>query len=758
MHRIHRTAVFIGVAAIALAMTTSTPATAAALHAGDLDPTFGTAGIVTTDFGRLDVARATAIQPDGKIVAAGDNDGSFTVARYNPNGSPDQTFGSAGQVTTRIGGLRMSGSAVGIQPDGKIIVAGGESPYFVLVRYNNDGTSDTSFGIAGDGIVTIVVDAGSAAHAMAIQPDGKIIVAGSARLGIGHTDRFALARFTVDGRLDLSFAAGGTLTTAFPGFDTANAWAVAVQPDAKIVAAGVAAGPGGSVAVARYNSDGSLDRSFGTAGTTTTGVGTSAEGFAVALQPGGKIVVAGVTIDDAAPRSVRWLLVRYDVDGNLDPSFASGGVVITQIGTSDSQAFGVAIQRDGKIVAAGEAFNATFDQSVALARYDRNGSLDTTFGIDGTALPDIGSASDARAVALPADGRIVAVGEVVGASSGDFGVFRLLSDTPPTVSAGGPYSGTEGSAVGLSGAVTDPTVSHSWTVVAQTGVDAGAACAVADPASLSTTVSCTDDGVYTVTLTAGGVSDTTTVTVDNVAPAVTITSPADGTPVKTGASVTMTAHFADPGINDTHTCAADFGAGTVNEAAGTCTLTHAFSTGAHDVTVKVTDDDGGVGSASAHLVAAAVNGEAFGLRATGPVKVPATPLVTCPPNQSKTTVSIRTPIASISGLSASCQVDPATGNTTASASAGTITALGLIHISGIDSTCTSTIAGLSGTSHVGSINGRPIGSGHGSIGIPDVAQVFFNETVTGNGQLTQNAIRIHTVLGEDITLASCHLG
>jgi len=711
MNWIRRIALCLGIVLlpIGVASITARAAVPAALHAGDLDPTFGTAGTVTTDFGSFDEARATAIQGDGKIVAAGDTGGrgdnpaDFALARYNPDGSLDASFGTGGKVTTDF--------------------AGGQD----------------------------------IANAVAVQPDGKIIAAGS--VNVINAGDFALARYNADGSLDSSFGTGGTVTTDFARGQAA-AKAVRVGPDGKIVAVGNTAGAG-HVAVARYNTDGSLDSSFGAGGTVTTTVGVHNDALAMAIQPDDKIIAAGVVVGGGDPGPERFLLIRYDADGSLDPSFGTGGEVTTQVGTSDiSTAVGVAIQHDGKIIAVGQAVGATEPfLGTGLARYNPDGSLDASFGTGGTVTATLGE--EPAAMAVQTDGKIVTAGRPL---DGDFAVSRFLGETaaPVTVQAGGPYTGPEGAQVNLSGTVSDPAATHTWSVVAKSGVDAGATCTVVDPAAVSTTVTCTDDGVYTITLTANDgsnppVSDTSTVTVDNAAPAVTITAPADGTLIKSGTPVTITAHFTDPGANDTHTCSADVGNGAVVESTGTCTLTHAFPTGAHDVAVTVTDDDGGVGTATVHLVAA-VSGEAFGLQATGPIQIPATPHVTCPPDDTKTTAVLNTPLASIHGLTASCHVDPATGTTMATASAGTITALGLIHITGIDSTCTSTATGLTGTSNVGTINGRPIGTGHGSVGIPGIAQVFFNETTTSSGHLAQNAIRIHTLLGEDIILAGCRLG
>jgi uncharacterized delta-60 repeat protein len=265
--------------------------------AGDLDPTFGSGGEVVTDFGTLsDQAQAVAIQPDGKIVAAGtapSEGGDFALARYNTDGTLDTSFGSGGKVATDFG-LWEGGHAVALQADGKVVVAGftGVSDIwgdFALARYNPDGTLDPTFGSAGK----VVTDFGSAedvARAVAVQPDGRIVA-----VGWSHVD-FALARYNTDGTLDPTFGTGGRVLTDFHDMGSDDrAYAMALQPDGKIIAAGSANGgsSGEGFGLARYNPDGSLDSGFAFEGELIFFFGAINVARAVALQPDGKIVAAG---------------------------------------------------------------------------------------------------------------------------------------------------------------------------------------------------------------------------------------------------------------------------------------------------------------------------------------------------------------------------------------------------------------------------------------------------------------------------------
>jgi hypothetical protein len=357
-------------------------------------------------------------------------------------------------------------------------------------------------------------------------------------------------------------------------------------------------------------------------------------------------------------------------------------------------------------------------------------------------------------------------------------IYRVAPPRPGiTISAGGPYAGQEGSPVTVTGTVSDPDhlgFTSQWTAVPTGNADPGAACAIASPAALSTTVTCTDNGTFTLTLTARDglspltVSSISTIMLGNANPAVSISVPANGMNFAASTPVAITAPFTDPARNDTHTCTVDFGDGSpviganVSQApgTGTCTATHAYSKlGPHTVLVTVTDDNGASATAST-VVVVYLPGEAFALNATGAVTISKTPLVTCPPDQSRSIASFNALIVAANGLSASCREDTSTGQTTASASVDRVGLLGgIITIVGIQSSCVANANGITRTSSVGTINGTPIGQGSGSIAIPLVAQVFYNETTTdSNGRLVQNAIRVQTLLGQQIILGSCRLG
>ncbi len=431
--RVRRLLVLVGVALLLAPAETiilSSPLNAAD---GDLDPTFGTGGKLITDFGgRSDGAAAMAIQADGKIVVVGDSfagaTSDFALARYNSNGTLDTTFGTAatGKVTTDFGGVDQP-RAVAIQPDGKIVVGGaaGAPNLFALARYNPDGSLDPSFGSGGK-VTTSFAERGGqvGVNAVAIQPDGKIVAAGFA--GTSGSDRdHALARYNPDGTLDPTFGTGGKVITSFNGFDEAAA--MALQADGKIVTAGFSGPASGSFdfALARLNPDGSLDPTFGTGGKVIIDFGGPGEeqGRSVAVQPDGKIVVAGISIVGG---TFDFALARLNPDGSLDPTFGTGGKVTTDFGSSDGGS-SVAIQPDGKIVVAGFS-NVPFD--FALARYNPDGSLDPTFGTAGKVTTDFGGSSDAGgAVAIQADGKIVAAGYSNIGGTFDFALSRYLVTT-----------------------------------------------------------------------------------------------------------------------------------------------------------------------------------------------------------------------------------------------------------------------------------------------------------------------------------------
>lgn len=399
---------------------------------GVIDSNFGVDGTAIAAVGGLsDMANALSIQTDGKILAAGITYSSennwFSVARYTTNGQLDDSFGSGGRVLLSPRGWSLATSLV-VQPDQRIVIAG--------PAYDFEGESCAVVRITADGAwdMTATTDTPGASEGncgLALQLDGKIVVAGAAKISGDYYTDFLLLRYTPDGTLDSSFDGDGQVTTAFSSaHDFANA--LAIQDDGRIVAVGGAnSDPYQStidIAVARYMSDGSLDASFDGDGRVTTPIGPSDDyATAVAIQADGKIVVAGVGTRDTYDR--HFTIVRYNPDGSLDEDFGSNGKVVTPIGSS-SEAHTIAIQVDGKIVVAGTAFVGEYEyrgggpRDFVVVRYDPDGSLDANFGVGGKTVVDFSLGDDAaRSVALQDNGSIV----VAGWSGGDFAVARYVA-------------------------------------------------------------------------------------------------------------------------------------------------------------------------------------------------------------------------------------------------------------------------------------------------------------------------------------------
>lgn len=401
---------------------------------GDFDPSFGISGKQSTDLSGDDGVQAISLQPDGKILVTGyknsNGSGTLALARYNADGSLDAGFGSGGKLlTTNPLMLGRGGSPMTLQPDGKIVLAGHVTPGsslldgdFALTRYNADGTLDTGFGSGG--ILTTRFAGASAADAVALQPDGKIVAIGYSPLNPGNSEiNFAVARYNPDGTLDSGFGSGGKLTTDIDG---ANDYAhnISIQPDGKIVVVGTIvrfiAPPATSygLALARYNSNGTLDTSFGSGGKLSVFSDDAViTGDSAVFQPDGKIIVSSSNG-----------LIRFRSDGSRDMDFGANGIVIGVIGP-------LALQKDGKIVTAmpsargTDLFNLKYD--FALGRYNSDGSLDTSFGDGGKLITSFGDTSYAGALALQADGKIIAAGtnRATPASTYDFALIRYLGDS-----------------------------------------------------------------------------------------------------------------------------------------------------------------------------------------------------------------------------------------------------------------------------------------------------------------------------------------
>ncbi len=380
-----------------------------------------------------------ALQADGKIVMVGGTFTDFILARFNADGSIDTSFGIDGKVTTDMGsGLRQEEAlAVAIQSDGKIVVAGhtaidntppnpDPSPTFALARYNSDGSLDTSFGTGG----RVSNNVNGQAYAVAIQGDGKIVVAGEFSFlssnGSDFSD-FTVARFNTNGTLDLAFGGSGTGQVATDiGSATNTARNLVLQPNGAIVVSGK---PQGSQTgfdhtdVARYNANGTLDASFGSGGRLTlAGVDV---GQGLVRQLDGKFVLVGSTTVGTFPASsTRFALMRLNADGSPDTSFGTAGTVNTAF-TFNATAFAVALQGDGKIVAAGSTVREV-QPNFVVARYNADGSLDTIFG-NGTgnlSIDFFGFGDGAESVAIQPDGKIVVGGVATNNFSG-YGVARI---------------------------------------------------------------------------------------------------------------------------------------------------------------------------------------------------------------------------------------------------------------------------------------------------------------------------------------------
>lgn len=332
---------------------------------GSLDSGFSGTGSVITQVGASSgQANAVTIQPDGKIVLGGycltatPVFPSFCAVRYNANGSLDTGFNGSGKVITAVSGSDNRATAIAVQGDGKIVLAGWCGGSFCAVRYNADGSLDITFNMSGK----VVTQNFGRAYALAIQGDGKIVLAGSCANSVSGS---CVARYTASGVLDTAFNGTGMRSDVPIGY----LQAVAIQADGKIALAGGCAG----FCAARYHADGSVDTGFNGTGLTATNLSAGANGAqAVAIQVDGRIVLAGFCRDASSHDD--FCLLRYNTDGSLDSSFnAFGtpprGTVVTPVGSLNDLAYAVAIQADGKIALAGTCEIPTGQAGVGLAKF-----------------------------------------------------------------------------------------------------------------------------------------------------------------------------------------------------------------------------------------------------------------------------------------------------------------------------------------------------------------------------------------------------
>jgi uncharacterized delta-60 repeat protein len=363
---------------------------------------------VLTDAGGADWAGDVEIARGGAVIVAGASGDDVAVARYDSAGRLDPRFGRRGTVVTNLGGVD-AGSALVVQPDGKVVVAAQRDGDLALVRYSAGGALDPAFG--GDGVV--VTDLGFQERAIEIllQSGGRLLVVGAA------PDRLVLARYLRDGRLDTAFGRGGTVVTRTPGLD----WRMAVQGrDGAIVVAGariVVRPQGMALAVARYRADGRLDRTFAGDGVMVTRAHPHWAGAVkVAVRRDGRIVLGAH--GHAGPRA-GFALVRLRRNGSLDRSFGNRGLTVSEVGYG---VHALGLDSRGRIVTVGRTTSLL---DFVVARFLPNGRRDRTFA---ATVVDFGGVDTPFALTIQPDGKIVAAGAsaVGGGLAGDIALARYL--------------------------------------------------------------------------------------------------------------------------------------------------------------------------------------------------------------------------------------------------------------------------------------------------------------------------------------------
>lgn len=413
-------------------------------QSGMLDLSFGSNGIATASFAlaQADKIKDIAIQADGKIIAVGVNtDGAsseekIAIARFNSNGTLDNTFGTNGLVTTAtFSNFNSTGVAVALQSDGKIVVGAHANysgtltalnGYFMALRYNTNGTLDNTFGSNGIAAYqpSVATDPEIDASDVLIQSDGKIIVCGTAY--INTVSDMLFVRFNSNGSIDNAFGNSGVATYSTPTGD-GGAQAMAQRTDGKIVFCGfIDQQTYNDAVIGRLNTNGTLDASFGTGGMTIPMTTASTAFLNIQLENNNNIVVCGANDNGA-------LIAKFDADGQIFSGFGTNGMMITAIGAQQDATFtDLAIQTDGKIVAGGFA-----DGAFALLRATSLGVTDNGFGLNGVVQTTLsgGVGSDAWGVEIQTDGKIVLGGTNITANPTNFMTFsvaRYLGDINTT--------------------------------------------------------------------------------------------------------------------------------------------------------------------------------------------------------------------------------------------------------------------------------------------------------------------------------------
>lgn len=402
-------------------------------QAGSFDPSFNGVGYNITAIGNNDdLAQTLWLQPDGKILVAGESHSGASidaaVVRYNADGTLDASFGTGGKVTY-VASLNYYETlkAVFTGSDGKITAVGYYfSPSFTfeifLLRLNSDGSLDATFGT--NGFLTVSISTGSdQANAALIQPDDKIVITGNYDNN-GNIDAFVL-RLNYDGTVDATFGGGDGVVSLAAGSGSDYSNAIALQADGKIVIAGKTFSSSNSdFLVARLLSDGTPDNTFSSDGIATMNINGNDSGFAVAVQSDGAIVVCGEAFDGS---SFNVGVARFTAAGAADNTFSGDGKLSTAVGGSYDGGYAVGIHENGKIIVGG-LYAASTSDDMMLIRYLSNGSLDASFGSNGIAKFNLGFNEAIYALHIKATGRVLVAGKATNGSNADFMVAQVLSE------------------------------------------------------------------------------------------------------------------------------------------------------------------------------------------------------------------------------------------------------------------------------------------------------------------------------------------
>jgi uncharacterized delta-60 repeat protein len=409
-----------------------------AQSASTLDSSFATNGIYQANIGQRDVIVDMVRLPNGRVFAAGyiesDQQSSFAVFRFKPDGTLDPAFGQGGVAQFAVPGSSTNiASCLALTADGSIIVGGHTRPNnsydedFVLLRFTSTGSLDESFGT--DGLVTKNIGFQDHVTALAIDAGQKIVVAGTAQFGTGNTSQIVLARFVSNGNWDLDFGSNGHTITSI-GTDRDVATSVAIQPDGKLVVAGATTFNGWSdVAILRYHTDGLLDTDFGDDGLLAASL--SATGDAAlkcVIQPDGRILTAGYAYNNANRPELA--LFRCTADGDPDVEFGDAGIVRAPVGSLSSMAEALAVRPDGKILVGGTTLVTATKYDVALRQFHPDGLIDSSFGTNGVLRTDINGRHDGLSdLELQADGKVLVSATTANDSSRtNLALLRYLTD------------------------------------------------------------------------------------------------------------------------------------------------------------------------------------------------------------------------------------------------------------------------------------------------------------------------------------------